>query len=100
MACLPPHGDQHFGRRVFGAELLMVPVANGPFQFCDSASRRVLSKALLDGADGGLADIVGGDEIRLTRAEIHQVGARRPGPFGLHHHGLRGAHRNSRNTFG
>ena len=75
---LAAHGDDAFGGRVAGAEILRVALADRLLQLLRAAGRRVLGEVLVDRADGGLLDVVGRGKVGFAGAEIDNVDAFAP----------------------
>ena len=77
-------GDALVGR-VCGTEVLRMPVADGFLELGDAAGGGVLGEVFIQGADGGLLDVVGRGEVGLTGAEGYDVNS-----FGFELGGLGG----------
>ncbi len=75
-------------------------VGDGLFQFRGAAHRGVAGKALPDGPDGGLPDIVRGVEIRLPYPEVDYVNPLRLELIGLGIQGQGGGRGNLADTAG
>src|SRR5258706_9068939 len=62
-----------FFRLVSGFQFPLVPGADGFAQRHNATSGRVLRVVLLDGANGGLLDVIGRRKIRLAGAEVRDI---------------------------
>ena len=76
-------GHQNLAGLVAKAVIGLEPVGDGGFQFRGAPHRGIAGKALPDGPDGGLPDIVRGVEIGLPYPEVDYID-----PLGLELIGL------------
>src|SRR5262249_42221125 len=88
-----------FGRLVVGAEISLVPLANGLLELGGTARGRVLGEILIEGANRRLLDIVGGGGIGLACAEVDHIHSLRAQLFRIRRHLHRGRHADRRDPF-
>ena len=99
-AVLAAAGHQDLAGLVGQAVIGLEAVGDGGFQFRGAAHRGVAGKALPDGPDGGLPDVVRGVEIRLPHPEVDYIDSLRLELIGLGIQGQGGGRGNLADTTG
>ena len=99
-AVLAAAGHQDLAGLVGQAVIGLEAVGDGGFQLRGAAHRGVAGKALPDGPDGGLPDVVRGVEIRLPHPEVDYIDSLRLELIGLGIQGQGGGRGNLADTTG